>query len=307
MNSSKSNYAFETFGISKEFRTVRALDNVSLQVPERSIFGFLGPNGAGKSTLIRVIAGLITPTSGSFEIQGVPDSVGFKVRENISALVDRADFYKNLSGYRNLQILGRLTGDNRKDHIDHLLQVVGLYERRNDKVKTYSQGMKQRLGLAQALLPEPGVLILDEPTTGLDPLGMREVRDFILNVAEEQQVTIFLSSHLLHEVEEMCTDIGLIYNGQLAAQGTMASIVAELEDVQITIETDALEKLETHLQKSEMVHQMKPAPNGFKVRIDYGQIPKLIAELTTAGIPLYSVAQRNRLEEIFLAKSGGRK
>ena len=137
----------------------------------------------------------------------------------MSALVDRADFYKNLSAFQNMKILGRLTGHDQTDHVNELLNLLGLYERRFDKVKTYSQGMKQRLGLAQALLPNPRLLVLDEPTTGLDPQGMHEIRDFILKIAQEQNVTIFLSSHLLHEVELICSHIALIFNGKLATQG----------------------------------------------------------------------------------------
>ena len=296
--------AFETFNVSKQFKTVRALNDVNLQVPLGSIFGFLGPNGSGKSTLIRIVTGLIKPTSGSFAILDQPNSRGPVVRKGISALVDRADFYKNLSANRNLQILARLTGHNQQDHLDHLLQLVGLYERRHDSVKTYSQGMKQRLGLAQALLPQPRVMVLDEPTTGLDPMGMREVRDFILKIAEEEQVTIFLSSHLLHEVEEMCSHIGIIFNGELAAQGPVSSITENLHEVQVTLETTETDALATFLERSDLVHSVRTAVNGFKVRIQYRDIPVLVRQLTEAGIPLYSLAQRNRLEEFFLAQSG---
>ncbi len=303
MSATRSQNAFETAGLVKQFKSVRALNDVSLQVPQGSIYGFLGPNGAGKSTLIRVLAGLIKPSAGSFSIFGVPDSAGHHVRDSMSALVDRADFYKNLSAYHNLQILGRLTGNATREEIEEMLQVVGLYERRHDKVKTYSQGMKQRLGLAQALLPRPRVLILDEPTTGLDPLGMREVRDFILKIADTQQVTIFLSSHLLHEVEEMCSHIGIIFNGEVATEGEIGTATGNLENVQISVESPALEELEHFLDNFEGVEELRSTATGFKLRLPYRRIPELIRAATQADIPLFSVAQRNRLEEYFLAKS----
>lgn len=305
MDKPPSSYALETTGVSKQFKTVKALDSVSLKVPENSIFGFLGPNGAGKSTLIRIITGLIKASEGSFSIFGRGNQLGHKVRTEMGALVDRADFYKNISAYQNLSMLGRMTGHNQKDHIDHLLNVVGLYERRSDAVKTYSQGMKQRLGLAQALLPQPRILILDEPTTGLDPVGMREVRDFILKIHEEEKVTIFLSSHLLHEVEDICSDIALIFNGQLAAQGGLNDIFQNLEKVQVTLETDEDSKLLGFLEGSDLVQSVSPSARGFKVRIAYRDIPKLNQQITAAGISLYSIAQRNRLEEFFISAAAG--
>ncbi len=300
MDTALPTLALETFAVSKQFKTVKALHQVSLQVPEGSIFGFLGPNGSGKSTLIRVLTGLISPSEGHFNIFSESSSRGYRVRRHISAMVDRADFYKNLSANRNLHILGRLTGHAQQDHIDYLLQLVGLYERRHDKVKTYSQGMKQRLGLAQALLPRPRALILDEPTTGLDPLGMREVRNFILRIAEEERVTIFLSSHLLHEVEDICTDIALIFNGRLAAQGPLDIIFRNLDQVQVSLETTAGERLGSFLEKSELVSDIQSTSRGYRLKVAYADIPELITSISAADIPLFSVAQRNRLEEFFL-------
>ncbi|NQV16663.1 ABC transporter ATP-binding protein [bacterium] len=294
-------FALECHGLSKKFKTIQALDQVSLTVPSASIFGFLGPNGAGKSTLIRIVAGLIKSDSGTFNIFGRSSLTGYRVRQNMSTLVDRADFYKNLSAFRNMKILGRLTGHEQDDQINRLLDLLGLYERRHDKVKTFSQGMKQRLGLAQALLPEPRLLVLDEPTTGLDPQGMHEIRDFILKIAAEENVTIFLSSHLLHEVELICSDIALIFNGKLAAQGAMSTIFQDMQDVVVELEVEDSEASLKFLEKSDLVTGVHPLANSIRIDIGYKNIPELIRTMSTKGINIFSVSQRNRLETFFLA------
>lgn len=301
MPEQNASQALQCHGISKRFKTIQALDDVSLHVPVGSIFGFLGPNGAGKSTLIRVIAGLIKADSGEFEIFNTSSKSGHKVRKDLSTLVDRADFYKNLSAYQNMKILGRLTGHAQDERINELLQLLGLYERRNDAVKTFSQGMKQRLGLAQALLPQPKLLVLDEPTTGLDPQGMHEIRDFILKIAEEQKVTIFLSSHLLHEVELICSDIALIFNGKLAAQGPMHSIFKEMEEVTVELEVDNTDAALKFLETSELVSDVTPMANAISITMHYGKIPELIREMAGKGVNIFSLSQRNRLENYFLS------
>jgi len=293
--------ALECSGISKRFKTIQALDDVSLSVPVGSIFGFLGPNGAGKSTLIRVIAGLIKADSGEFEIFGTSSQKGHQVRKDLSTLVDRADFYKNLSAFQNMKILGRLTGHSQSERINDLLQLLGLYERRDDAVKTFSQGMKQRLGLAQALLPEPKLLVLDEPTTGLDPQGMHEIRDFILKIADEQNVTIFLSSHLLHEVELICSDIALIFNGKLAAQGPMHSIFREMETVTVELEVEDSSRALKYLESSKLVKEITPLANAIGITINFPDIPALIKDMSAGGVNFFSISQRNRLENYFLS------
>ncbi|MEA3286241.1 MAG: ABC transporter ATP-binding protein [Candidatus Marinimicrobia bacterium] len=299
--SDQTSMALECHDLSKRFKTIQALDNVTLQVPTGSIFGFLGPNGAGKSTLIRVIAGLIQADSGHFDILGRSNRSGHLVRKEMSTLVDRADFYKNLSAFQNMKILGRLTGHDQTGHINDLLQLLGLYERRKDKVKTFSQGMKQRLGVAQALLPNPKLLVLDEPTTGLDPQGMHEIRDFILKIAAEQQVTIFLSSHLLHEVELICSDIALIFNGKLAAQGSLSTIFQKMEQVTVELEVENSEQALRFLEQSGQVKNIKVLVNSLSVEIHYNQIPLLIHSMSAHDINIFSISQRNRLENYFLS------
>ncbi|MCF7921388.1 MAG: ABC transporter ATP-binding protein [Candidatus Marinimicrobia bacterium] len=302
----QSSPALACYGLSKRFKSIQALDDVSLTVPRGSIFGFLGPNGAGKSTLIRVVAGLIAADKGQFEILGKSSLSGHKVRQDMSALVDRADFYKNLSAYQNMKMLGRITGHDSDEHIDRLLNLLGLYKRRKDKVKTYSQGMKQRLGLAQALLPNPKLLVLDEPTTGLDPQGMHEIRDFILKIAAEENVTIFLSSHLLHEVELICSDIALIFNGKLAAQGSMQNIFDNIGDVTVELEVEDSAATLTFLEKNDLVSQVTPLAHAIRIEIHYSKIPELIRLMAAAKINIFSVSQRNRLENYFLSLMEGK-
>ncbi len=306
ISSEMASPALVCYGLSKRFKTIQALDNVSLTVPRGSIFGFLGPNGAGKSTLIRVVAGLIAADEGKFDILGRSSLSGHGVRKDMSALVDRADFYKNLSAFQNMKLLGRITGHDGDDHINSLLELLGLYERRKDKVKTFSQGMKQRLGLAQALLPDPKLLVLDEPTTGLDPQGMHEIRDFILKIAAEQNVTIFLSSHLLHEVELICSDIALIFNGKLAAQGSMHTIFRDIDNVTVELEVEDSATTLAFLEKNDLVTQITPLASSISIEIRYNKIPELIQLMSAAKINIFSVSQRNRLENYFLSLMEGK-
>jgi ABC-type multidrug transport system ATPase subunit len=295
--------ALQTYNLSKQFAHLQALDNINLAVPKGSIFGFLGPNGSGKSTLIKILTGLIAPTNGTFSVFEKQSSEGYKVRENMSALVDRADFYKNLSAYDNLMLMARLSNHDSAQNIDEILNLVGLYQRRHDKVKTFSQGMKQRLGIGQALLPDPKLLILDEPTTGLDPLGMVEVRDFILKIAKERNVTIFLSSHLLHEVEEICSHVGLIFNGKMENQGSIETIFSSIDQVTIDLEIDKKPETVKILSTLEGIESIQELPNLLKIKIKYAEIPTLIQKLVKDDIKIFGISQRNRLETFFLNRS----
>ena len=296
--------AIQTDGLTKHFGVIHALQGVSLSVPQGSIFGFLGPNGAGKSTLIRVLTGLIHATAGHFAILGKRSKHNYQLRKEIGALVDRADFYKQLSGYHNLELLARMSGHYSEAHLNDMLHQVGLYERRHDKVKSYSQGMKQRLGLGQALIGDPKLLILDEPTTGLDPIGMVEIREFIRKIAEERNTTIFLSSHLLHEVEEMCTDIGLIFSGELVAQGAVKELFQNMGPIIMDLEVDPSDVAETFLANHDLVQSCERTATTLKISIDYENVPELLRQLAQKPVNIFSASQKNRLEAFFLAQAG---
>ena len=206
------------------------MHELNLIVPRGEVFGFLGPNGAGKSTTIRMFLSLITPTSGRVELFGKTlHRHRAEALARVGGLVERADFYLYLSARRNLEIVAALTGKIDTKKIDAVLKIVGLLERAGDKVKTFSHGMKQRLGIAQALLGDPEFIILDEPTTGLDPIGIKEVRDLIRRLSAERSITVFLSSHLLNEIEQTATSMAIINAGKLVVQGKVKELLDEQE------------------------------------------------------------------------------
>jgi ABC-2 type transport system ATP-binding protein len=215
----------ETKGLRKRFGRIRAVDGLDLSVPRGAIFGFLGPNGAGKSTTIRMLTGLLRPSRGEASVLGVPIRHRLRVGHRIGALVDEPAFYLPLSGRQNLRLLASLSGGASSEDIAEALRLVGLEEDADRKVHTFSHGMRQRLGIAQALVPRPELLILDEPASGLDPEGLADVRALLLRLREEG-LTVFLSSHLLGEVEQLCTHVAVISHGKLAAQGPVGSLLA---------------------------------------------------------------------------------
>ena len=215
-----------TNGLSKRFGKRWAVKDINLEVHRGDVFGFLGPNGAGKSTTIRMILTLLRPTAGSIEILGRDlHKNRSSVLSRVCGIVETADFYLYLSAYKNLEILGSMTRKVQKNEIMEALLLVGLHSRAFEKVKTFSHGMKQRLGIAQALLTQPDIIILDEPTSGLDPQGMKEVRELIKRLSSESGMTIFLSSHLLSEVELVATRMAVINRGELIVQGLVSELL----------------------------------------------------------------------------------
>jgi ABC-2 type transport system ATP-binding protein len=214
----------EVRGFTKKFGDFVAVDSLSFEVRRGDVYGFLGPNGSGKSTTIRALFGLVGPTEGEISLLGRPAGGGPAGREGVAGFVDTPGFYDYLSARDNLKVLAAADRRKGKPPMARVLETVGLLGRERDKVKTYSTGMKQRLAIASALLREPEVLILDEPTNGLDPGGMRDVRALVRRLNEEG-LTIFLSSHLLAEVEQLCNRVAVIGHGRLLAEGTIAEVV----------------------------------------------------------------------------------
>ena len=209
-----SSFSFQN--VSKRFDSIMALDDISLEIPTNSIFGLLGPNGSGKSTLMRILAGLIKSWDGSINIKDKSyNSESRWQLKNFGFLIEAPSFYEYLSAYDNLKIFSRLT-NSRADSIDNVLRTVNLFDRKKDKVKTYSYGMKQRLGLAQSLLHDPDILILDEPNNGLDPAGVREMSR-IINKLRRNGKTICVSTHILSEVDTLCTHAAILKKGKQIA------------------------------------------------------------------------------------------
>ena len=208
--------AVEIQNVSKVIKGKTIIDSLSFEVKNGEVFGFLGPNGAGKTTTIRMIVGLMEMTSGDIKISGYSVKKNFeKAVGQVGAIVENPEMYKFLSGYQNLLHYARMSKGITKEKIVETVKLVGLTDRIHDKVKTYSLGMRQRLGIAQALLHNPKVLILDEPTNGLDPAGIREIRDYVRMLAQEKDMAVIVSSHLLSEMEMMCDRIGIIQKGKL--------------------------------------------------------------------------------------------
>ncbi|MBS4179313.1 ABC transporter ATP-binding protein [Lederbergia citrea] len=206
----------ELKNVTKTIRGKKIIDDLSFEVVEGEVFGFLGPNGAGKTTTIRMIVGLIGITSGEITICGKNVVKDYEnAIKHVGAIVENPELYKFLTGYQNLEQVARLIKGVTKEKIDEIVELVGLKDRIHDKVKTYSLGMRQRLGIAQSLLHDPKILILDEPTNGLDPAGIREIRDYLRSLAREKGLAIIVSSHLLAEMEMMCDRIAIIQKGKL--------------------------------------------------------------------------------------------
>lgn len=234
----------EARGLTKRFGRVRAVEGLDLVVPHGSLFGFLGPNGAGKSTTIRMLTGLIRPTSGDASVLGVPIAERLKLGSRLGALIEEPAFYSWLSARRNLRLLTSLSGGVSRAKMDETLELVGLTDAADRAVGGFSHGMRQRLGIAQALLPRPELLILDEPASGLDPEGLAQVREMLLAL-HEQGMTVFLSSHLLAEVEMTCTHAAVVMDGRIVAEGEVGGFLSGLTPGTRLVVDDAQAALNT--------------------------------------------------------------
>ncbi|MCS6917691.1 MAG: ABC transporter ATP-binding protein [Chitinophagales bacterium] len=289
--------------VRKTFGRIVAVDGLSFSVMKGDIFGFLGPNGSGKSTTLRMLLGLVRPDSGRILLFGNPWNPGQRqVLGRIGSLIEGPDFYPYLSGYKNLELLGKLAGLRRPHaRISEVLELVGLKGRENDFVKTYSHGMKQRLGIAQALLHQPELLVLDEPTEGLDPQGLRDIRELLLRL-QRQGITVLLSSHLLAEVEQVATRMAIVHRGKLLAEGMVAELLSE-NDLIVTVESD--ERAVEHIRQSRWLDQLLEAKGtALRLRMMRRQIPELAAFLHQKGCPLYRLSDQRPLEEYFLQLTG---
>lgn len=295
-------FAIQTRNLSKTFgwrpkKRIEAVKNLDLEVEAGQVYGFLGPNGAGKSTTIRMLLDLIRPSSGDAYIYGKHVRRQHEVLRRVGALVEGASFYNFLSGRRNLEVLARTANQYDPRRIEQLLAQVGLAERADQRVKGYSTGMKQRLGLAAALLSDPDLLILDEPTNGLDPKGMHEVREFIRDLAVEHGKTVFLSSHLLSEIEQVCDRVAIINLGMIVREGAVDELLAGKNSLRI--EATPLQ------QAADVLRGRWPvATNATWMTVTAGrdEVPQVVRLLVEAGVNVYQVtAQRQSLEEYFLA------
>ena len=296
----------EVKGLTKRYKNLTAVDNLDLNVHRGDVFGFLGPNGAGKSTTIRMLLTLIKPTSGSIKIFGksMPQN-RIEILKKIGAIVEKPDFYLYMTAYKNLEILGKISGaDISKNNIMRLLEMVGLSERYNSKVKTYSHGMKQRLGIAQALLHDPELIILDEPTTGLDPQGMKEIRELILHLSKEQNKTVLLSSHILREVELIATRMIIINKGKTKVEGTVDELL-NTDQLKVTFEVDDITKATELLNHTNWnAETVTNEKNEIVFQLSKYEIPKLNKYFVENGINVNAVIPTRSLEDYFLKITG---
>jgi ABC-type multidrug transport system ATPase subunit len=290
----------ELIGLSKTYGRrnggVRAVRDVSLSVNAGEVYGFLGPNGAGKSTTIRMLIGLIAPTSGEARLFGTGLSGNASVLRRVGSLVDGGAFYPFLSGRRNLEVLARTHGGG-AERIDALLDQVGLAGDARRKVKGYSTGMRQRLGVAAALLNDPEVVILDEPVNGLDAAGIQEMRRLIRSLAVDRGKTVFLSSHLLHEVQQVCDRVAIISKGEIVREATIADLLRQ--DDGLRIEAAPLDAAQAALAKRWPVERDGEA---LVVRAPRAEAPEVVRLLVEARADLFRlIPEQRNLEEVFLS------
>lgn len=296
--------AIVTQGLTKQYKNITAVNNLDLAVPKGTIYGFLGPNGAGKTTTIRMLLGLVKPSKGTLSILGYNlETQRNKIAQKVGAIVETPAFYNYLSAEDNLKVLAYSSNLSlTSNEINKLIDRVGLTGRGKDKVKTYSLGMKQRLGIAATLLSDPEILFLDEPTNGLDPAGTVEMRNLIAGLGAENR-TIFLSSHLLNEVEQVCTDVVIVKQGEKKLQGKIADLLDSGKS--FVIKSEPLDKTLNVLQQYQNLHAKSDNGNGIIITTEAKEIPHIVRALVGANIDVYQVVEkRNTLEDIFLELTG---
>jgi lantibiotic transport system ATP-binding protein len=294
--------AIETKALSWAFEKKRPiLKDLSLQVPEHSIYGFLGPNGAGKTTTIRLLSGMLIAEQEAVFIHGQSLTKNIPgIFKNIGFLIETPSLYLHLTGKENLAIITTLRGIPKKN-IDHMLKLVGLEQAANKKVRAYSLGMKQRLGIAMALLPEPGLLLLDEPVNGLDPNGMIEIRELLIDLNKKEGKTIFLSSHLLHEVEKLCTHIGIINQGELKYQGTMEEMKrSAYESGEVIFKIPKASEYLSSIQEMESQAKQISADEILLPFTTPNDVSEFNKQITRNNIPVHGIRISGGLEEWFM-------
>jgi len=291
----------KTIDLTKRFGRFTAVDRLCLEVNEGDVFGFLGPNGAGKTTTMRMIVGLVRPTSGRIEVNGVDARRHFlDAIAQIGSLVDIPAFYRHLTGRSNLSLLAQVAGGVPKGRVDEVIEAVGMQKACLKKVKTYSHGMLQRLAIAQALLTRPPLLILDEPTTGLDPEGKLEFLHLLRSLARDQRITIFISSHLLEEVEEICNRAAIIKDGRLLVCGEVRSLLAEELRTYRTVVSDAA-KARALLDGRPWVHGLSVEGRRLLVTARQDDAPQIADTLVKGGVALEELSpQAKSLRTLFM-------
>lgn len=291
----------ETQGLDFYFKDFKALDQINLNVPEGSIYGFLGPNGAGKTTTIRVLLDLFHPKEGQVKIFGKELRTNrVEILGKVGALIENPSIYKHLSGRQNLEVIRKMV-DVPKSRIQEVLKIVRLVDNADKKAKNYSLGMCQRLGLAAALLTDPELLILDEPTNGLDPSGIIEMRELIIELNREHGKTIFLSSHILSEIEKLATDVAIIDEGKIQYQGKLEGLQQQGDSIELVIELDKVSEAASIIKNMSYTISEE---NGRSIHLPIEskkEVAKINKALVDQGIDIYQLkTSEQNLESIFL-------
>lgn len=292
----------EAYNLTRRFGSFTAVDDVSFTVHKGDVYGFLGPNGAGKSTTLRMILSLIRPDQGKIKIFGKDLATHREeILRRVGCIVEKPDFYKYLNARKNLRMLAAYSGLSVSDRkIEELLDFVGLTGRGGDALSGFSHGMRQRLGLAQALLHDPELIVLDEPTTGLDPQGIIDIRKLILYLSREKGKTIILSSHILHELELVSNRMLIMNKGKLVVEGELDTLLNDKDrvvEIRIDRPEEALLFLKSDLKRFD---ECNAEPDLIRMRIALEEIPEIVSLLTAAGYRIYAVESRRQLEDLFL-------
>jgi len=298
--------AVETRELHKVYGQKTAVQSLTLTVPQGEVFGFLGPNGAGKSTTMKMLMGLVFPTGGTMRLLGRP--IGdVSVKQRVGFLPEQFRFYEWMQAHEFLDFHGQLYGMDaraRKNRIPEVLDLVGLAGEGKNRLRTFSKGMLQRIGLAQAVMNNPALVFLDEPTSALDPVGRREVRDIITRL-HSQGMTVFLNSHILAEVEQVCDRVAIINHGQVARVGTMGELLADALTVDLTLDSIGPQ---AHAALGPEITPLGASTDGrtLTVRVpDEEQVPPMIGRLVAAGVRVYAIAPHRRtLEDVFMEAIG---
>ena len=284
--------------LNKSFGDFKAVNNMNLQVNQGDIYGFLGPNGAGKSTTLRMILGLIKPDRGEILINGKSNSgTNRNFLTSIGALIEKPDFYKNLSAYDNLKILYKMSKLKDTNRISEVLKEVDLWDKKNQKVGGFSQGMKQRLGIAQTLMHQPSLIILDEPSNGLDPQGQSDMRSLILRINQEMGITVIISSHILSEIEKISNRMVVINKGEKIVEGNVQELMQN-ELLKVSFKSDNLDSIALFLKKQSI--DFEGSNNSIVANINEENIPLILKKMVDENISITEMKQMRTLEELFL-------
>ena len=284
--------------LNKSFGDFKAVNNMNLHVNQGDIYGFLGPNGAGKSTTLRMVLGLIKPDFGEILINGESNKGSNRnFLSSIGALIEKPDFYKNLSAYDNLKILFKMSRLKDTNRISEVLKEVDLWDKKNQKVGGFSQGMKQRLGIAQTLMHQPSLIILDEPSNGLDPQGQSDMRSLILRINQEMGITIVISSHILSEIEKISNRMVVINNGEKIVEGDVQELMQN-ELLKVSFKSENLDNIAVFLKKHSIVFEN--TNDSIVANINEENIPLILKKMVDENISISEMKQMRTLEELFL-------